>query len=302
MAASNKGKIPNEAKLGFAFLLAIFIFVYGMFYLKDYRITGGTYKLEAEFQNISGLKRSDPVLLGGVRIGKTESIGLDGQTPIAFLRIEDEYQIPRDSYVEIIDRSVMGEKGIEVHKGTSPQMAEPGDRLTGQVAAGLFSMVSMADSLSTDLQTLIGSMNAILSPETDSSIKNSLVNVEEITGTLKTTLNQERRQIHRVITNLDSLVNTIQGISTSERGKISATMSNLEKTSGQLSDMIAQLQGTTSSLETILQRMERGEGTLGMLLKDDKLYSNMDRLMVNLDGLVVDLKENPKRYLNISIF
>ena len=58
----------------------------------------------------------------------------------------------------------------------------------------------------------------------------------------------------------------------------------------------------STPLETILQRMERGEGTLGKLLKDDKLYSNMDRLMVNLDGLVVDLKENPKRYLNISIF
>ena len=66
--------------------------------------------------------------------------------------------------------------------------------------------------------------------------------------------------------------------------------------------MITQLEGTTTSLDTILKRLERGEGTLGKMLKDDKLYSDMDLLMVNLNELVVDLKENPKKYLKVEIF
>jgi phospholipid/cholesterol/gamma-HCH transport system substrate-binding protein len=69
-----------------------------------------------------------------------------------------------------------------------------------------------------------------------------------------------------------------------------------------LNTMMDKLQTTTTSLDNILARIERGEGTVGKLLRDDKLYDDMDRLFVNLDGLVSDLKENPKKYLGISIF
>lgn len=300
--SDKKGRIPDEAKLGFAFLLAIIVFVYGLFFLKDIRITGGRIFLTAQFQNVGGVGNKDPVLLGGVKIGQVVEVGIDHQIPYAIMRIEDLYPIPDDSYVEAMDRSVMGEKAIEIHRGVSTRLLKSGDRIEGRTALGLLSMVSMADSVSGDLRTLITSANAMLDPEMKASVKKSLTGVQEVSDALKTTLNQERVQLHRVMAHLDSLVTTAHDISEAERGKISSTLSNLEKTSAQMGDMITQLQSTTTSLETILQRLERGEGTIGKLLTDDKLYTNMDRLMTNLDGLVMDLKNNPKRYLNISIF
>jgi phospholipid/cholesterol/gamma-HCH transport system substrate-binding protein len=285
-----------------AFSLAVIVFVYGLFFLKDWRVTGGTYLIEAAFSDINGLNRSDPVLLGGVRIGKVEEVRLENQVPVAILRIEDAYPVPRDSWVEVIDRSVMGEKALTIHKGVSADTARPGERLAGRTSPGLFAVVTKADTLSATLQALLNNANALLDPNASKSIKTSLNNVHDVTETLLATLNQERQRIHRTMANMDTLVNTMQELSSSEKTKLSATLSNLERTSVELNTLIDRLQGTTTSLETILTRIEQGQGTIGKLINDDKLYTDMDRMLINLDGLITDLKTNPKRYLSIEIF
>lgn len=302
MSTVTKKRIPDEAKLGVAFLLAVVVFVLGLFYLKDWRITGGAYLIEASFVDVDGVSRSDPVLLGGVRIGKVESVRLENQLPVALLRIEDIYQLPKDSWLEVVDRTVMGSKGLVVHKGTSSESLLPGARITGRTAPGLFGMVSKADSISSSVQTLLNSANALLDPKADQSIRSSLNNVNELTRTLLNTMNKEQQRVHSIMANMEKLSTSMQELSVSEKSKISATLTNLEKASAELDPMIARLQSTTTSLETILGRIERGEGTIGKLVTDDKLYNDMDRLMLNLDGLILDLKTNPKRYLNISVF
>jgi len=297
-----KKLIPDEAKLGVAFLLAVVIFVLGLFYLKDWRITSDTYLLEGEFQDVNGVNRGDPVMLGGVRIGKVESVRLENQIPIVLMRLEDPYPLPQDSRLETIDRSVMGEKALIVHKGSSPDIATTGERLFGKSSPGLSEIMLKADTLGLSVQTLLNNANTLLDPASGRSIRTSLNNVHEITETLLATLNQERQQIHRTVAGMEKLVGNMQELSVSEKTKIANTLTNLEKCSDELNTMIARLQRTTVSLETILSRIEQGEGTVGKLIKDDKLYNDMDRLMVNLDGLIMDIKNNPKRYLSIEIF
>jgi len=297
-----KSRIPDEAKLGMAFILAIVVFIYGLFFLKDYRISGGTYEMKARFENLSGIKTRDPVLYGGVKVGQVIAVGFENQKPYVLMRIYEEFPLPEDSSIQVISMSFLGELGLQINTGSSSTMAIDGGVLEGVSAQGIDGMLVKADSLTGGLQTLLSNVNNILDEDMDQTLKSSLSNVEELTGDLRTTLQQEKRQINRTLANMDSLLLAAKGISDSERDKISKTMTNLEETSSQLGDMITELQGTTNSLTTILQRIERGEGTLGKLVNDDKLYTDMSRLMVNLDGLVVDLKENPKRYINVSIF
>ena len=302
MAARKKGLIPDEAKIGLAFLLALITFVFGLFYLKEWRIAGGTYVITAEFDNATGIKRSDPLLLGGIRIGKVEEVLLENQIPSAVIRVDEPYYLPVDSRLEVISRSVMGEKSLSVHKGTSSVLVKDGGKLKGFSSTDLSTMITQVDSVSMNVTRLLRNANTFLGPEFKGSIKGSLSNVQEITQQLKTTLNRESRQLHQVMANMDSVLNNIQDISASEKEKISTTLLNLERMSVALNTMMDKLQTTTTSLDNILARIERGEGTVGKLLRDDKLYDDMDRLFVNLDGLVSDLKENPKKYLGISIF
>ncbi len=309
MTFQKKGLLPDEAKLGMVFLLAIIIFVWGLFYLKEWRVTGDTYLVEVRLSSAVGVKSTDPILVGGVRIGKVEAVRLDDLTPIVILRIDEPYEIPEDSQVEVISRSVMGEKSINIRKGISTKRVPPGGKMEGTTAPGISDMFTQVDSVTVNMRNLLENANILLDPERDKSIKSSLAGVHDLTIELQKTLKRESVQLNRVMANMDSLVGNVKDLSETERTKVSNTLDNLESTSGRLSAMLDELQTTTTALDNILTRIDRGEGTIGKLLQDERLYDDavrvagkMDRLMTSLDELVVDLKSNPGRYVTVEIF
>ncbi len=309
MTYTKNSLLPDEAKLGIVFLLAIITFVWGLFYLKEWRVTGDTYLVDVRLSSAVGVKSSDPILVGGVRIGKVETVTLDDLTPIVTLRIDEPYEIPEDSQVEVISRSVMGEKSINIRKGVSTNMIAPGGTVQGSAAPGISDMFTQVDSVTLNMRNLLENANILLDPERDKSIKSSLAGVHDLTVELQNTLKRESVQVNRVMANMDSLVSNMKDLSETERSKITGTLDNLENTSGRLSAMMDELQSTTTALGNILTRLDRGEGTMGKLLLDDRLYEDavrvagkMDRLVTSLDELVVDLKSNPGRYVTVEIF
>lgn len=309
MTYTKNSLLPDEAKLGMVFLLAIIIFVWGLFYLKEWRVTGDTYLVDVRLNSAVGVKSSDPILVGGVRIGKVEAVTLDDMSPIITLRVDEPYEIPEDSQVEVISRSVMGEKSINIRKGVSSVMVPPGGTIEGTAAPGISDMFTQVDSVTINMRNLLKNANILLDPEREKSIKSSLAGVHDLTIELQETLKRESGQINRVVANMDSLVSNVRDLSETERSKVSSTLDNLESTSGRLSTMMDELQSTSTALGNILTRLDRGEGTMGKLLQDDRLYEDavrvagkMDRLVTSLDELVVDLKSNPGRYVTVEIF
>ncbi len=309
MTFEKKSMLPDEAKLGMVFLLAIIIFVWGLFYLKEWRVTGDTYLLEVRLSSAVGVKSTDPILVGGVRIGKVEAVTLDNLTPIVTLRIDEPYKIPEDSQVEVISRSVMGEKSINIRQGVSERMVPPGGKLEGTSAPGISDMFTQVDSVTVNFRDLLKNANILLDPDREKSIKSSLAGMHDLTVELQKTIKRESVQFNRVLANMDSLVVNAKNLSETEKAKVSSTLDNLASTSGRLDTMMNELQTTTTALDNIITRIDRGEGTLGKLVQDDSLYedvvgvtANMDRLVTNLNELVVDLKTNPRRYVTVEIF
>ncbi len=309
MTYTKNSLLPDEAKLGMVFLLAIIIFVWGLFYLKEWRITGDTYLVEVRLSSAVGVKNTDPILVGGVRIGKVESVALDGLTPIITLRIDEPFKIPVDSQVEVISRSVMGEKSINIRKGVSEQMIPPGGKIEGTSAPGISDMFTQVDSVTVNFRDLLKNANILLDPDREKSIKSSLAGMHDLTVEVQKAIKRESAQFARVLANMDSLVVNAKNLSETEKAKVSSTLDNLESTSGRMSSMMDELQTTTTALDNIITRIDRGEGTLGKLVQDETLYedvvgvaANMDRLVTNLNELVVDLKTNPRRYVTVEIF
>ena len=240
--ATKKRFLPDEAKLGMAFLLAIIIFVWGLFYLKEWRITGDTYLVEVNFTSAVGVKSSDPILVGGVRIGKVESVTLDNLAPVVTLRIDEPYRIPIDSEVEVIARSVMGEKLINIRKGISEKTIPPGGTIEGTVAPGLSEMFTQVDSVTVYVQNLLRKANALFDSEQNGSIMGSLSGIQGLTTDLQTTLQRESLQINRVLKNMDSFISNVKTLSEDERNTVSITLKNLENMSNQLKLMLNNLQ------------------------------------------------------------
>ena len=309
MTYSRNSLLPDEAKLGMVFLLAIIIFVWGLFYLKEWRVTGDTYLVDVRLSSAVGVKSSDPILVGGVRVGKVEAVKLDDMSPIVTLRVDEPFEIPEDSQVEVISRSVMGEKSINIRKGVSTVMVPPGGTIEGTAAPGISDMFTQVDSVTLNMRDLLNNANILLDPDREKSIKSSLTGMHDLIVEVRQALKRESAQFNRVVSNMDSLVVNAKNLSETERSKVSGTLDNLESTSGRLNAMMDELQSTSTALGNILTRIDRGEGTIGKLLQDERLYEDavrvagkMDRLVTSLDELVVDLKSNPGRYVTVEIF
>ncbi len=188
-------------------------------------------------------------------------------------------------------------------------MVPPGGTIEGTAAPGISDMFTQVDSVTVNMRNLLKNANILLDPDREKSIKSSLAGVHDLTIELRETLKRESGQINRVVANMDSLVSNVRDLSETERSKVSGTLDNLESTSGRLNAMMDELQSTSTALGNILMRIDRGEGTIGKLLQDERLYEDavrvagkMDRLVTSLDELVVDLKSNPGRYVTVEIF
>jgi len=211
--------------------------------------------------------------------------------------------------VEVISRSVMGEKSINIRKGVSTVMVPPGGTIEGTAAPGISDMFTQVDSVTLNMRDLLNNANILLDPDREKSIKSSLTGMHDLIVEVRQALKRESAQFNRVVSNMDSLVVNAKNLSETERSKVSGTLDNLESTSGRLNAMMDELQSTSTALGNILTRIDRGEGTIGKLLQDERLYEDavrvagkMDRLVTSLDELVVDLKSNPGRYVTVEIF
>jgi phospholipid/cholesterol/gamma-HCH transport system substrate-binding protein len=135
------------------------------------------------------------------------------------------------------------------------------------------------------------------------SIRQTFQNLESATGEIDTLVTEQAGRIASILYNLDMITDNLDNNS----GEITAIIQNLATISDTLAQsniprIIDNLDRTVNNLATITDKIDRGEGTLGMLVKDDKLYKDLEKAAFELNQLVEDIRLNPKRYVRLSIF
>ena len=202
--------------------------------------------------------------------------------------------------------------------GDSPEVAQDGDTLASGIEASLMDEVNAqvqpikrkAENLLASIDTLVVAFHTIFNEsarqnlrESFDNINRSFSNIESATYSLDTLMVTEGGRVSSILQNIDSLTYTLK----SNREQFAAIINNFEMISDSLAK--ADIQGTFShinetliELETVLAKINNGEGSVGMLLNDDSLYVELDRSAKELNLLLKDIRENPKRYVKFSLF
>ena len=304
-----KVKISREVKIGI-YALGTLVLMYWLFnFLKGQDIFNSYDKYYATFENVEGLAQSSTVYLKGLKIGNVSKIELDenAQSFKISLRINRGYSIPKNSTIEIYSTDIMGNKAARILVGDSPMLALPGDYLKSSVASDLTNMVSREliplkdklETLITNLNTTVVSINNVLTTdaqkqltESIAHLSTSLQHIANITNSLDT----EKEHIIRTLENIDTFTASLSNNSQS----IDAIIRNFE----QLSDSLKQVnvKATVDHLNTLLAQASDTTGTVGQLLYNGELYDRLSSTLNSLDLLIKDLKENPKKYVKLSLF
>ena len=308
-------KFSKEVKIGLAVALSLFIFGWGINYLKGRDLFVSGYKLYGVYSRIDGLTEASPIFYKGFKIGSVRKISLLGERNDDFLvtmSIDVDIEFPTNSVAQIYSLDLMGSKGIRLLYGDNNVLLESGDTLRTSITGDLADQVSQEvlplkdkvenmvirfDSVMADLQFILDKDNEKGLVRNISEISYNFKNISE---SLDNNLRQNG-QIGRSIANLDSFTTMIK-----YNGKIlNEMMHNLKSVSEQLKNthidsLASEMNTAIVSVNGILSSLNEGEGTLGKLIVDEELYDNLNDVSVSLDRLLNDVRVQPKRYVNFS--
>ena len=308
-------KLSNETKIGALTAIAITILILGYSYLRGNDIFSGSNKFYAIYQSVDGLAVSKPVLVNGFQIGRVSKMELreNGHTVVEF-KIDDQYKVPNNTMARLVSTDLLGGKAIVFELGNSQELAENKDTLRADVAGSLAESLQpiqkKAENLMIKLDSSLASINRIMNPNFErnvdrsfESIANSLQTLEGTTKKIDNLVAGQTGHINGILTNAEAvslnLKNTTNGLT--------GVTANFQRFSGDLANSnikqtLDNANKAVADLQQVMGNINSNKGTLGLLMRDDSLYRNLQYASKNLDALFIDVKANPKRYVHFSLF
>jgi phospholipid/cholesterol/gamma-HCH transport system substrate-binding protein len=272
--------------------------------MTDAALFRGRYIVSTIVPDASGIRAGDPVQMRGVNIGRVMSFQIDAEKVEVRLEIEGEYPIPKDSVVELKASGLLGGLVADVIPGTSSESATWGDVLEGRSGIGLFDKM---DSLAGEADDVAVRLKALLSDEMVSDVQGAAGGARRLLDQLSDTVSEQRGELKALSKSLRRSAEGLEKVTTGP--ELERTVKRVDEVAARMDEVLAGLDRSSQSLESILGRIDRGEGSLGKLTTDDALYDNVASAAANLDeaaveirALLEDVRTKPKKYLKLSLF
>ena len=300
-------KITRELKTSILVISSILLFIWGYSFLKGRDLFVDYKTLYVKYDNIEGLTPSAMVTLNGFIIGKVNTMSLDPTTAriVVEMQIKSDFPISKTSIAEIYSPSPIGGKQIAIIPDTkNPVLAVDKDflisgsklGLTDQLAMEIVPVKEKIEKLLDNANLMLVNVNGILDTRTTENLKASLENLNQTLAqftiaskSVNGILDQNKLKITSSISNIDKMTTNFATISdTLSKIKIANTVKSLEK--------------TLANVDKIMAGMQAGKGTMGKLLTDESLYKNFNKTSKELEMLLQDLRLQPTRYVNVSLF
>jgi phospholipid/cholesterol/gamma-HCH transport system substrate-binding protein len=294
----------REVKVGIFVILGIGAVLTALFTLTDAALFRGRYIVSTLVPNAGGIRKGDSVQMRGVNIGRIQKFLIAKEGVTVSLEIEGEYKIPTDSKVELKSIGVLGGMVADVVPGTAPTFLKGGDTLPGGMGAGVFDQMG---KLADQSHEVLGRVQALLSEKTVNNVESSTTELNAALKDLAEITKQQKSELAELTTSLRKTAGSVEKATSGP--ELEASIKRLDTITKNLDAMSATFERTSKSSEAVLARMERGEGTLGRLSKDETLYVNANEAVVNLNKtiqemklLTEDIRKQPRRYLKLSFF
>lgn len=296
------GAVPPTAKLqefrvGIFVILGIAGFLTFLFLLTDPGTFRGRYTILTHVDDARGVRNGDPVRLRGINIGRVHRSQLDSTGVLITLEIEGEWRIPAGSRTELSSQGVLGGMVVSILPGRSERFLDPMEVIPGEILPG---MLESAGGLAGEAETVLARIRAVLADSSVAAAGEAVSSLRDVLEDLSRMTEGRASELRALTGSLQRSAENIEGITGA--GEWRRTLASAEATLAVLDRTSAQIERSIASLNTILGRMERGEGTLGRLSTDDSLYESIHAAAENLRELLADVKANPGRYLKIEVF
>jgi phospholipid/cholesterol/gamma-HCH transport system substrate-binding protein len=299
-------KLTRELKTAILVIASILLFIWGYSFLKGKDILSKQRVLYVVYDNVEGLEKSAAVTINGLTIGKVSAVTLDNDTAkiTVELQINTDFPIKEGSIAEIYAPSPIGGKQIAIIPATSGNLVPDGGQLVAATKLGLTEEIArQIEPLKVKVLKLLDNTNAMME------------NINQVMdASTKENLRQSLAHLDAMLIEFQKAGALTNAMLAENQKNIKGTLANADKASANFvkisedlakanwTETVAKLDETLKNVNLLLQQMEAGKGTMGKLMKDEQLYANFTKTSKELELLLQDLRLNPTRYVNVSLF
>ncbi len=307
--------------IGFVFIISVGVFIWGYNFLKGNDIFSHQRIFYGRYHNVGGLLTANPILINGMQVGQVRSLYFDpdksGDIIVEFLMSSD-FPIPKNTVAVITNANLLGDKAVTFKLGNSKTLAQNGDTLMSKVASTLAEAVNeelaplkgRAEELLSSIDTLVVGLNNVFSGQAGNDLRESFLDIKSTFGHLNNTTSNIDTLIAGQITHIAFIINNIEAITNEldkNRKNITGTLTNLNTISDSLSQLnykttLLKINKSMDELHNMIDNINAGTGSMGKLMTNDSLYFELNKSATELNKLLKDIRENPKRYVKFSLF
>lgn len=298
--------MSREIKTAILVIISILIFIWGFSFLKGQDLFSSNKSFFAVYDNVEGLSASAPVTLNGLNVGKVNEITLQSNGKLLVeIQVKSDFPISKSSALQIYESGFIGGKQIAVIPNYDDNtLAKNGDTLQSGIKLGMLAAAgdqlapvqAKVENTLVSADSLLNNFNSLLDTKNKENLS---VAIAELTQTMKT-LNSASKTLDKMLAvnqqNIDGMMSNLN-TTTSNFAEISNSL-----TEADLAKTMKNLESTLDNVNKMIADMESGKGTLGKLMKDDQMYNNFTSASKELELLLQDLRLNPTRYINVSVF
>lgn len=329
------GRRSSDVVVGIAILSGAALIVFGIIWMAGGEFGRERMTLQARFRDVGQLLEGSAVKVYGVPIGRVGDIALDprGGGVLVTMRVESDVQLPEDPVVLLSPESMFGDWQAEIvarslYADYDYTEAPDPSVLPGYSLPDISRLTAVADRIAQNMATLGDRFELAFTEETADNIRLAIENIQEVSQLLTGMVGGQQRAIDELAGNLRAITETLGDAAETMSGafeqlevavgedRLIGIVRNVERTTAktdsltsELLDMSRDLQRASGTADSTLRALgevtasvQRGEGSLGRLLTDTMLYVGMRETSLELQALVRDIRENPRRYFSVRVF
>ncbi len=298
--------ISNELKVGLTILAALLIGFIGYRMMSDLPIFRQSNVIYSYFDRADGLTPGNYIYINGVRVGSVKDMELaDNDSVLVTMSFALDVEIPQNSVAYLESSGLLDEKAIIVERGDAEENLQFGDTIKGVYRGGMMETLKQeGEQLSEDvsesfqqLNTLLDQLNTMMNDETQGKVQEVLSNLRSTSDEIAGLFENKRTDLESSIDHARNFLANVDTVSMQNKSRVDSVLTGLDRSLDELETLSRDVQKTNKELNEILSKINNGEGSFGKMVNDTALYDNLESMSAEMNLLIKNINENPRKYL-----
>jgi phospholipid/cholesterol/gamma-HCH transport system substrate-binding protein len=291
-----------EFRVGILIIAALAIFISAIFWIQGYHYEHKNYRIRVIFDEVGSLAKGDPVMVSGIRKGKVADLRLVKEGVEAVLILSDDVKLKKDATFTVKNIGLMGERFVAVWQGKEMEPLDYSSPLPGSYDTGIPEVMGMMGEMITELRNLVHALkNSVASDENLDKLSATIGNFERLSSSLTDYVERNRNNLDRAARNFLDASADLKKLISANGSRIDSTLERVGSVSLRIEGIVGDLEYVARTAREFADNLDRGDGTIQMLTDDRRLYDDLRRTVNNLDDLIKDIRENPKKYIQLKL-